>query len=187
MDALCDVCCSMLLDPQNYLEPRPCEYMSWQQRNLAPVAVEVGQGPFRPFYPTSNLFFVRPHHQTVKSLERSYQTSCAICYRLWEHGLSTAGRSLLERANCELPITSMAVFEIGDRCGICVVLSPAVDPDSEKSLQEWLAHSPPTSGGIFLEAFAFYTGEIFLAKKSSLVLINRYTDSSRSPRSSVGN
>lgn len=29
MDAFCDVCCSILLDPQNYLEPRPCEYMSW--------------------------------------------------------------------------------------------------------------------------------------------------------------
>ena len=97
-----------------------------------------------------------------------------------------AGRSLLERANGKLPITSMAVFEVGGPCGICVVLSPAVDPDSEKSLQEWLAHSPPTSGGIFLEAFPFYTGEIFLAKKSSLVLINKYTDSSRSPRSSAG-
>ena len=172
----------MLLDPQNYLNPRPCEYMSWQQRNLARVAVAAGEGPF---YPTSNLFFVRPHHQTVESLERSYQTSCAICYRLWEHGLSTAGRSLLERANGKLPITSMALFEIGGRCGICVVLNPAVDPDSQKSLQEWLAHNPPTSGGIFLEAFAFYTGEIFLAKKSSLVLINKYTDNSRSPRSSA--
>ena len=148
-----------------------------------PVLVSAGQ---RSPYPTSNRFFVRPHHQTVKGLERSYQTSCAICYRLWEHGLSTTGRSLLERANGKLPITSMAVFEIGGRCGICVVLSPAVDPDSQKSLQEWLAHSPPTSGGIFLEAFPFYTGEIFLAKKSSLVLIIKCTDSSRSPRSSAG-
>lgn len=136
--------------------------MSWQQKILPPVVVGAGE---RPFYPTSNLFFVRPHHQTVESLERSYQTSCAICYRLWEHGLSTAGRSLLERANGKLPITSMAIFEVGGRCGNCVVLSPAVDPDSQKSLEEWLSHSPPTSGGIFLEAFAFYTGEVFLAKK----------------------
>ncbi|KAI4230263.1 MAG: hypothetical protein L6R36_000228 [Xanthoria steineri] len=80
----------------------------------------------------------------------------------------------------------MAVFDIGGRCGICVVLSPAVDPDSQKSLEEWLSHSPPTSGGIFLQAFAFYTGEIFLTENTSLVLINRYTDSSRSSRSSAG-
>ena len=147
MDAVCDVCSSILLDPQNYLEPRPCENFSCAGN--------------------SNLFFVRPHHQTVKSLERSYQTSCAICYRLWEHGLSTAGRSLLERANGKLPITSMAVFQFGRRCGICVVLSPAVDPESQRPLKEWHSRIPPTSGGIFLEASAFYTGEIFLAKKTS--------------------
>ena len=164
MDPLCSVCASLLLDIQNYLEPKPCDSRSWQPKKLLSVMVDLGLDQHR-FFSDMNLFFIRPHHQTVDSLKLSWKTLCPICYRLWDHGLSAEGRSLLRKADERLSITSMAAYQCYNRCGIVIFLSQGVYPDSRQLFEESRSHGPPISGGIFLEALNFYSREMLLEKR----------------------